>query len=414
MQDKDWTYFLSRLLCAGTLALAFLVGCTNITENYPKGSCAPNTQKCVGNDLVFCTATGFENTVVCADDDPCHTGDDGKATCTPAFEPTTCVEDNDCLSALGSAGLCKSVSCVGGLCEIQTAADGTECDDGNECNKNTACMEGKCLGQEIDCDDGNPCTEDRCLPALGCDSTPDDLATCSDGDPCTLSDVCQDGQCTAGVAVDCNDDNECTNDYCDSATGDCIQEATIGECDDGDKCTGADAFKLGVCTGTPTCPCSTVSDCPEEGPDNACLGSYVCADNPNSPGKVCAIDPTSAVTCSQEGMSLCEASVCQTVEGKAACVIVAVSNGSVCEDNDECTVNDQCQSGQCQGTLNFNLPGCADFHLRSWFITPSAPTGDPATHQFKATIGYPQITGSAENDLYRVRAFGLQMVGETE
>ena len=414
MEENKWTYVLSRLAPVA-VALTFLSwGCTSVKENWPAGSCEPKTQKCVGNDLVKCSLAGVEYTVTCANSDPCHTGEDGEATCIPAVTTPTCVVDDDCLSALGDPGVCKSVGCVDGFCKIQDASDGTACDDGNACYKNTACLDGECFGQEIDCDDNNSCTQDRCLPISGCKHEPDDLATCTDGDPCTLSDACADGQCVPGVPVDCNDDNACTNDYCDSATGECVQEATLGDCDDGDSCTGDDTCKLGVCTGTPTCPCSTVSDCPSDGPDNACLGSYVCADNPNSPGKMCAIDPMTKVTCSQDGMSICQSSVCQPVDGKAECVTVAISNGTPCEDNDECTVKDQCQSGQCTGTMNYNVPGCANFHLRSWYVTPSAPTGDPSTHQFKATLGYPQITGTAENDLYRVRPNGLPMVGETE
>ncbi len=370
------------------------------------GSCEPNTKKCDGNDLVHCTAIGFEQKIVCSEDDPCHVGDDGDPTCTPAVQTTTCVDENDCLDALGSAGLCKAFVCVAGLCEIQTEADGQACDDGNECNKNTACLQGACLGQEINCDDTNPCTTDSCDPTKGCTYEADNIAACSDGDPCTINDSCLDGACKAGAPNDCADDNVCTNNYCDTATGDCIAEAVAGDCDDGDACTKPDSCELGACTGEGICPCDLLNPCPL--PTNPCAGSYVCAND------FCVIDQETAVQCPQDGLNICQLSVCQNVDGVAECQTVATANGSVCDDGDDCTISDQCQSGQCTGSPNFELPGCANFQLRSWYISPSAPTGDPNTHQFQATIGYPQIIGTAENDLYRVRAFGLQSLGETE
>jgi hypothetical protein len=406
MQKSEWTYWGLCSVSVFALLLSALVGCTTIEENYPTGSCEPNTKKCDGNDLVHCTAIGFEQKIVCAEEDPCHVGDDDEPTCTPAVQTTTCVEESDCLNALGDAGLCKAFLCVDGLCEIQTQADGQACDDGNECNKNTACLQGACLGQEIDCDDSNPCTTDSCDPTTGCTYEADNTAACSDGAPCTTNDSCLDGVCKAGSPKDCADDNVCTDDYCDTATGDCIAEGAAGACDDNDDCTDLDACQLGTCTGDPVCPCDLNTPCPT--PTNPCDGSYVCANN------YCVVDTNASVKCSQDDLNPCQLSVCQNVDGVAECQNLAISTGTVCDDGDECTINDQCQSGQCSGAPNFELPDCSHFQLRSWFISPSAPTGDPSTHQFRATIGYPQIIGTAENDLYRVRAFGLQSLGETE
>ena len=42
------------------------------------------------------------------------------------------------------------------------------------------------------------------------------------------------GACKAGAGVDCNDDNPCTEDSCDPATG--CSHTTI-DCDDSDACT---------------------------------------------------------------------------------------------------------------------------------------------------------------------------------
>ncbi len=60
---------------------------------------------------------------------------------------------------------------------------------------------------------------------------------CSDDNMCTLNDTCQDGECISGPAKDCADDNPCTRDTCNPATGSCAHVPTsetitcgLGEC----------------------------------------------------------------------------------------------------------------------------------------------------------------------------------------
>jgi MYXO-CTERM domain-containing protein len=68
-----------------------------------------------------------------------------------------------------------------------------------------------------------------CDPATGTCSDPaaPDGTTCDDGNACTSNDACQSGSCTTTVAVDCNDNDECTKDTCDPGEG-CVHET--GEC----------------------------------------------------------------------------------------------------------------------------------------------------------------------------------------
>jgi uncharacterized repeat protein (TIGR03803 family) len=55
--------------------------------------------------------------------------------------------------------------------------------------------------------------------------------------------------CTAGTnALNCDDNNPCTNDACDPIYG-CTHTITTGACDDGNPCTSNDTCVEGVCTG---------------------------------------------------------------------------------------------------------------------------------------------------------------------
>jgi hypothetical protein len=51
------------------------------------------------------------------------------------------------------------------------------------------------------------------------------------------------------VAVDCNDDNPCTNDLCDPQTG-CVHVNNTSPCDDGNPGTPFDSCNAGVCVGS--------------------------------------------------------------------------------------------------------------------------------------------------------------------
>ena len=77
----------------------------------------------------------------------------------------------------------------------------------------------------IECDDKNPCTKDSCDAGTGKCKFDFLEASCDDGDACTVGDKCaqaDDGtvSCLPGdVTQDCNDDNVCTDDSCDTKTG---------------------------------------------------------------------------------------------------------------------------------------------------------------------------------------------------
>jgi hypothetical protein len=79
----------------------------------------------------------------------------------------------------------------------------------------------------LDCDDDDVCTSDTCDTGAGCTHTPGAL-DCDDDDVCT-SDTCDASVgCThTPGALDCDDDDPCTGDACDISAG-CTHEPLDG------------------------------------------------------------------------------------------------------------------------------------------------------------------------------------------
>jgi hypothetical protein len=87
---------------------------------------------------------------------------------------------------------------------------------------------GECQS-EGDCDDENPCTNDSCNNGQ-CEYTNiADGTSCDDNDECTLNDQCSNGSCT-GTSKDCDDGIDCTVDSCEA--GDCIHDDSNCDGDD--------------------------------------------------------------------------------------------------------------------------------------------------------------------------------------
>ncbi len=104
-------------------------------------------------------------------------------------------------------------------------------------------------GTAVDCDDDNPCTDDSCDPQSGCQHV-NNNNSCDDGNLCTMLDVCSAGSC-GGTVVVCDDSNFCTTDVCNPALGCTFTNNTLA-CDDGNVCTTGDVCGGGICNnGTP-------------------------------------------------------------------------------------------------------------------------------------------------------------------
>ena len=243
---------------------------------------APLNPKC---DLTLNYCTGG-----CLVDEDCEdNGDvcDG----TPICQDAQCVipEDFVAPSCADLDWVCEVFECdpVSGECVGSAKGNGLPCDDGNLCTGSGTCAEGDCAqGVEIDCEDGEMCTVDSCDIENGeCVHDPEGMvaAQCNDFSLCTTNDVCQeDGSC-AGKAKLCDDGNPCTLNSCIAETGVCDYVQTPGDaCDDGNPCT-----EVGYCDASAQCiaepiDCSDHNDCTV---DSCMVG--VCKNVPGLPDASC-------------------------------------------------------------------------------------------------------------------------------
>jgi hypothetical protein len=263
------------------LTVLFVVACEH-DEGRREGdsdACHAGERKCVGGNVHACDDQGemtLEQT--CVGGTECFHGecvypDVAAPDITPesdsapppdeTLEPPPCSPEA-CAADIGAAPQCYVWACSDG-CKLVPAANGTACNDSSDCTTGDVCQEGLCLGSPAACDDGLDCTVDGCDPGSGCTHLPvnalcddtnpctlDECSTaagcqhaayvgqaCSDADPCTVGESCEaDGTCGNGQALECSDDNECTDDSCDPGSGECVfAPDDTNPCDDGDPKT---------------------------------------------------------------------------------------------------------------------------------------------------------------------------------
>jgi hypothetical protein len=222
--------------------------------------------------------------------------DDGDACTVDSCDPVTgcsqkagpagscCKFASDCLAAGLVAGACQVVSCKSGSCEVvaDETANGKACDDESACTIDDSCQAGACTGgvpKSCEKPALGACVTVACEAGSGdCVQTPlAEGAGCSDGNACTVSDVCDAVGGCAGTAKDCGAGDVCTLATCDAGTGDCkLLAKEGGACDDGEKCTNGDSCDAeGACSGTWD---GGLSGC-------ACVGDEDCDD-----GRACTVD----------------------------------------------------------------------------------------------------------------------------
>ncbi len=377
-------------------------GCTHVANAAPcsDGNACTAGDHCSGgqcqpgaaidcNDGNPCTDDGCDpasgcthanNAAGCNDGDACTTGDHCQGGACIGGPPPACDDGNPCTDD----GCDPASGCV---YTPNTAA----CDDGNACTTGDHCSGSQCLpGTAVDCSDGNPCTDDGCNPASGCTHA-NNTNPCSDNDACTVNDRCKAGVCVGGPAPNCNDGNPCTDDGCDPSTG-CTHANNTVTCNDGNACTTGDHCQGGVCTssGVTNCddgnPCTTDSCNPQSGCLHAnntdpcndgdactlgdvcsggtctftatkdCGDNLSCTDDACDPATGSCSHPVSAGSCLIGGTcygvgDLNPANACQWCDpGADQTAWTARPGGTICDDNDACTLTDTCQNGQCVGS----------------------------------------------------------------
>ncbi len=361
---------------AGTCIAGAPVDCSD-GEPCTDDSCDPttgclntdNTDPCDDNDA--CTTSDTCAGGVCVGGPPLHCDDgepctddscDSSVGCITSPNSAPCDDGNACTTD----DLCAGGVCVGSLppncddgqvctddsCDPATgcvnAPNSDPCDDGDACTTGDLCANGVCVsGAPLDCADNNPCTDDLCDPASGCDHPPNSAA-CDDDDACTTDDLCVDGLCIGGAALDCADGNDCTTDSCDPILG-CMHIPHSNACDDGDLCTVQDSCSDGVCTGSPL-------DCNDNDPctDDSCAAMVGCEHVQNSATcddlDACTTDDIcSAGTCSGTPLSCNDGNDCTDDSCDPVTGCQNDPNNEPCDDGDACTAIDTCAGGQCVG-----------------------------------------------------------------
>lgn len=421
----------SNKVCGGGTAISCDDSneCTNDSCLTTSGCVHVNVSKAC-NDNNLCTYSDYcvngncgGQPIVCTNYLACTaTVCDGTDQCALTINEGWCVIGGACVAADATppGNACKSCDPTVSQ-ESWTIDDTAICSDGNMCTSFDTCSNGTCGGTTYDCDDHLACTTDSCDGLGGCNNNPiagwcaiegacvadqatnsgnnclicdhalnshawsfNNSVTCSDGDPCTINDTCGAGVCSGGGQKNCDDNNICTDNICDStlpngcknqpvvaicadsvcngliytaaamciggmcptptpvncddsnicttdectATG-CRHTANTLPCNDNTACTSNDTCNNSVCSGTPyTCPIT--GDCILS---SACNGSGGCTDTPKTAG----------VACTSDG-SPCTTDVCNAT---GTCVHNAVANGQPCNDNNLCTTGDTCLNGAC-------------------------------------------------------------------
>ncbi|MFH1530846.1 MAG: DUF4159 domain-containing protein [Pseudomonadota bacterium] len=253
-------------------------------------------------------------------------------------------DDTNC----DDGNLCTNDSCnpLSGCAHLDNTAP---CNDGDACTEGDACAGGACLGtSEKSCDDGNVCTEDSCDPVTGCAHGPN-AAPCTDGNLCTEGDICDQGVCTPGAPMDCEDGDVCTTDSCHPFTG-CVHANNAAPCDDGDACTSGDTCSQGDCVGQ-TQGCDDGNPCTDDSCDPAIGCVHIPNDEPCNDGNACTEGGTcgGGVCTPGEPVDCDDGDVCTTDSCHPLTGCVHGNNTSPCDDGDACTSGDTCDQGDCVG-----------------------------------------------------------------
>ena len=344
--------------CEGTLGDlgACVTPVCDVVQKNCKPQPQPNGTACDDGDP--CTEAGQCNggqcggvKVACNDDNPCTNDACDPITGKCAFIPNGALCDDGLLCTVNDQ--CSDGECKGAGnpdCQCQNDDDCKQFDDADLCNGVLTCAGNECVpkaGTVVECPDGGgPCRDNQCDPANGeCDFVPKpEGSQCDDGDACTTADECGAGVCK-GAPKKCDDENPCTDDTCDGASG-CVFANNEVECDDTNLCTIDDTCADGTCQGlkNPDCEdCTENADCATFEDGDKCNGTLKCD------AGACVVDDATVVSCQAEVLAAgpCQTVKCGPTTGK--CETQNALDGESCSDADACTESDHCVAGACVG-----------------------------------------------------------------
>jgi hypothetical protein len=324
---------------------------------------------------------------VCADSNPCTADScDSDLGCQFVATEAECDDGNGCtLVDVCVAGVCKGGTapdcdddnlCTTDSCDPAVGCihllNSVPCDDGDVCTTGDHCHLGDCVSSgNLECKDSNLCTTDSCSPLAGCQFVDNNVA-CDDANACTVDDACGDGMCTAGLPLDCDDNDLCTDDSCDSAQG-CVHVNNSVPCDDHDACTVSEFCSGGLCGGGAGVECDDQELCTTD----SCHPIDGCVNTPNAEvcddGDACTDgDVCGGGTCQPGAALVCEdANVCtdDSCDPGAGCLYTPVANGIACAPDMQCWGGeciDACESGSLNfeytgGVQDWTVPACVKF-----------------------------------------------------
>ena len=362
--------------CAKTTCVKDNGKCVQNSEVDGKG-CDIDASVCTNGDSCkggLCVAGAK---LVCDDANPC-TDDvcDAKTGCGKVYNIAGCSDGNACtVGDTCNTGLCvagkKTVCDDNSVCTVDscdsktgkcvfdgTAVEGDACDaDGSVCTVGDKCKLGLCVaGAGKNCDDSNPCTDDSCNAKTGCVHLFNVLPCDADNNPCTVGDLCANGNCGVGPKKNCDDSNVCTVDACDTQNGNCthLGASLDGKvCDDLSLCTLTDNCVAGVCKGgaqkscddgkvCTTDTCDALKDCQHLNIDGACNDGDAC-----TKGDLCIVGLCKGILLNCDDGNVCTDDIC----GVAGCEHKNVADATTCG------VNLHCVAGKCV------VPSCGDGYV---------------------------------------------------
>ncbi len=334
-----------------------LSGCTHVNNT---STCDDGNGCTVGDVCAAGVCTSGANSCGCTQNSECAAQEDGNLCngtlfCDTAALPYSCKVNPSTVVNCDTAGngVCTLNTCAPatGTCSYIAQNQGAQCNaDNSVCSVGDACNAGVCLpGPQVNCNDNNACTDDSCNPATGCTHTAN-ASPCTDNNACTVGDVCSASGCVPGAVKNCNDSNPCTLDTCDTVSGNCVFSNSTATCDDGNACTSADKCTAGACVGT-AITCNDGNTCT----DDACIAATGCKYTANTvpcnDGNACTTgDTCSGGLCSSTGTVNCnDANPCTTDVCNSATGCQNNANAAICDDGNACTNGDVCANKACAG-----------------------------------------------------------------
>ena len=273
-----------------------------------------------------------------------------------AIEPMTsiCIPKYECDITTGE--WLPMYAVVGASC----STDNNVCNGIETCDGNGECLAGMAL---VVNNDNNSCTQDYCDPITGIRHDP--LLPgkeCSDTNACTTGDVCNASAVCVGTAINVDDGDQCTTDSCDPKKGTIahVKVPAGTMCSDGNACTTGETCNAGgKCKGGAKVNASDGNSCTDDY-CNTTTGAIThtidttnfCSDsNPCTSPDSC----TSSGTCIGSSAYIDDGNSCTTDTCNPSTGVKheILPAGTICSDGSTCTDNVCNNSGVCLAT---NLP----------------------------------------------------------